>query len=83
MELERQTYYHLIHLGVKSLLVDRMGHFNEDEYHQTLNVMTGKSSCFSMSDDELIGTVDNLRDEGYLEEVKSMIPKLTRSTSIS
>ncbi|MDA0147812.1 hypothetical protein [Vibrio sp. LaRot3] len=83
MELERQTYYHLIHLGVKSLLVDRMGHFNNDEYHHTLNIMTGKSSCFSMSDDELIGTVDNLRDEGYLEEVKNLIPKVSREASIS
>lgn len=74
MEMKRHTYYHLIHHGIKCLLVDRIGHFTEPEYHQYLNVMTGKSSCFSMSNEELIGTVNALRDEGYLEELKTTIP---------
>ena len=28
-----------------------------------------------MSDDELRNTVDNLRQEGYLEDIKGLIPK--------
>ncbi|MGF1743122.1 regulatory protein GemA [Vibrio profundum] len=75
MEIHRHTYYGLIHHGIKSLLVERIGHFTEMEYHQYLSVITGKSSCFSMSDDELRNTVDNLRQEGYLEDIKGLIPK--------
>ncbi len=70
MEVHRHTYYRLIHHGIKSLLADRLGHFTEIEYHQYLNVMTGKSSCFAMSDEELKLAVDNLRNEGYLEDLK-------------
>ncbi len=70
MEVHRHTYYRFIHHGIKSLLVDRLGHFTEIEYHQYLNVMTGKSSCFAMSDEELKLAVDNLRNEGYLEDLK-------------
>lgn len=73
MEVQRHTYYRLIHHGIKTLLVDRVGHFSEIEYHEYLNVMTGKSSCFSMSDEELQFTVDNLRNEGYLEDIKHQI----------
>lgn len=76
MDIHRHTYYGLIHHGIKTLLVDRVGHFTEMEYHQYLSLMTGKSSCFSMSDDELKGAVDNLRNEGYLEDMKSLIPRL-------
>ncbi|MCW8334350.1 hypothetical protein J4N42_05635 [Vibrio sp. SCSIO 43135] len=76
MEVQRHTYYGLIHHGIKSLLVDRIGHFTEMEYHEYLALMTGKSSCFAMSNDELINTVDNLRNEGYLEDFKGQIPKL-------
>lgn len=75
MEIHRHTYYGLIHHGIKSLLVERIGHFTEMEYHQYLSVITGKSSCFSISDDELRNTVDNLRQEGYLEDIKGLIPK--------
>ncbi|NOH81597.1 hypothetical protein F0231_17805 [Vibrio sp. RE86] len=73
MEVQRHTYYRLIHHGIKSLLVDRIGHFTELEYHEYLNGMTGKSSCFAMSDDELRFAVDNLRSEGYLEDWKKLI----------
>lgn len=73
MEVQRHTYYRLIHAGIKSLLVDRVGHFTELEYHQYLNGMTGKSSCFSMSNEELLFTVESLRDEGYLEDYKRIM----------
>lgn len=70
MEIQRHTYYRLIHHGIKSLLVDRVGHFTELEYHQYLGLMTGKSSCFAMTDEELQLTVENLKSEGYLEDCK-------------
>ncbi|RJX70163.1 hypothetical protein DZ860_13480 [Vibrio sinensis] len=75
MDIHRHTYYRLIHHGVKSLMVDRIGHFSEMEYHEYLQSMTGKSSCFSMSNDELQITVSNLRSEGYLEDMKRLIPR--------
>ncbi|AUI86393.1 hypothetical protein BS333_08340 [Vibrio azureus] len=73
MTIHRHTYYGLIHHGIKALLLDRVGHYTEEEYHQYLNLMTGKSTCFTMSYDELEATVDNLLHEGYLEDVKSLI----------
>lgn len=73
MEVQRHTYYRLIHHGIKSLLVERVGHFTELDYHQYLNSMTGKSSCFSMSDEELQFTIDSLRDEGYLEDYQRIL----------
>ena len=76
MELHRHTYYRLIHHGIKCLLVDRIGHFTENEYHDYLNHMTGKSSCFAMSNEELRVTVSNLKEEGYLEDIKPLISSL-------
>ncbi|GEM74610.1 hypothetical protein [Vibrio sagamiensis] len=73
MTIQRHTYYGLIHHGIKALLLDRVGHYTEEEYHQYLSLMTGKSTCFTMSYDELEATVDNLLHEGYLEDVKSLI----------
>ena len=75
MMLHRHTYYGLIHHGVKTLLLDRVGHYTEEEYHHYLNLMTGKSTCFTMSHDELEATVDNLLREGYLEDVKTFITR--------
>ncbi|WP_413788369.1 hypothetical protein [Vibrio campbellii] len=49
MMLHRHTYYGLIHHGIKTLLLDRVGHYTEEEYHQYLNLMTGKSTCFTVS----------------------------------
>ncbi len=80
MDIHRHTYYGLIHHGIKSLLVDRVGHFTELDYHEYLSLMTGKSSCFSMSNEELQVTVDNLKSEGYLEDLKRLIPKLEESS---
>ncbi|BBL88525.1 hypothetical protein VroAM7_11780 [Vibrio rotiferianus] len=73
MLMQRHTYYGLIHHGIKALLLDRVGHFTEDEYHQYLSIMTGKSTCFTMSEEELEMTVHNLLHEGYLEDVKSFV----------
>ncbi|EHD2241232.1 hypothetical protein JRK37_002332 [Vibrio vulnificus] len=73
MTLHRRTYYGLIHHGMKALLLDRIGHFTEDEHHHYLGITTGKTTCFSMTDDELEVTVENLRTEGYLEDMKRVI----------
>ncbi|MDN3698147.1 MULTISPECIES: hypothetical protein [Vibrio] len=81
MTVQRHTYYGLIHHGIKALLLDRIGHFTESEYHQYLDLMTGKSSCFAMSCEELHSTVENLRSEGYLEDIKGLIPQF-QSTSM-
>ena len=76
MEIHRHTYYRLIHHGIKSLLVDRIGHFTEHEYHDYLNYMTGKSSCFAMTNEALEVAVTNLKNEGYLEDIKPLIRRL-------
>ncbi|KKP11484.1 hypothetical protein VS84_02318 [Vibrio cholerae] len=48
---------------------DRMGYYSALDYQQTLYGMTGKSSCLTMSDDELASTLEALRSEGYLHEL--------------
>ncbi len=72
----RDTYYRLIDHGMKSLLVDRMGQFTEIAYHDYLLLTTGKSSCFTMTDDELKTTLFDLKNEGYLEDIKTQIAHL-------
>ncbi|RBM27253.1 hypothetical protein DLR61_14835 [Vibrio tarriae] len=69
MELQRHHCYDLIHIGMRELLEDRMGYFSALDYQQTLYGMTGKSSCLTMSDDELTATVENLKIEGYLVDL--------------
>ncbi len=76
MDSYRHTYYRLIHHGMKSLLVDRMGQFTELAYHEYLYMITGKSNCFSMTDDELKSTLCDLKNEGYLEDIKNQITHL-------
>ncbi|HCH1192776.1 TPA: hypothetical protein NKP78_004870 [Vibrio parahaemolyticus] len=78
MLLHRHTYYGLIHHGIQALLLDRIGRYTEEEYHQYLSLMTGKSTCFTMTHEELEATVDNLLREGYLEDVKSLISQYQR-----
>lgn len=73
MGLHRRTYYGLIHHGFKALLLDRLGHYSDDEYHHYLGLTTGKTTCFAMTDDELAITVENLRCEGYLEDMKRVV----------
>lgn len=51
MTMQRHIYYSLIHHGIETLLQERMGYFDEAAYHRTLRTMTGKSSCFNLSDD--------------------------------
>jgi len=75
MTLQRHTYYSLIHHGIKTLLMDRVGHFTEREYHEYLDLTTGKSTCFAMSEQELENTLDNLKSEGYLEDIKKPISR--------
>lgn len=70
MELDRTTYYDLIHHGVTSLLAERFGHHTDVDYHHYLSLTTGKSCCFAMSDEELQSVVDELKNEGYLEDIK-------------
>ena len=38
--------------------------------------MTGKSSCFAMTNEELEVAVTNLKNEGYLEDIKPLIRRL-------
>ncbi len=68
MDINRHTYYGLIHDGIKELVVERFGHYSEQEYHQILNSMTGKADCFLMSNEELAHTLEHLKTEGYLSE---------------
>ncbi|MDE1242143.1 hypothetical protein [Vibrio aestuarianus] len=80
MDMHRNTYYDLIHYGIKELVIDRIGHFSEVEYHQYLGLITGKESCISMTNEELLITVANLKSEGYLEDMKHGIPQLEPSS---
>ncbi|MGR5069123.1 MULTISPECIES: hypothetical protein [Vibrio] len=73
MLLHRHTYYRLIHHGIKALLLDRVGHFTEERYHQYLLMTTGKSSCFTLSLEELESTVEALISSGYLDDVSDVI----------
>lgn len=66
MNINRHTYYGLVHKGVKALLEDRMGFFDDDEYRNYLGITTGKTSCKALSDDELRKVVQELKQEGYL-----------------
>jgi hypothetical protein len=59
--------------------MDRIGHFTEREYHEYLDLTTGKSTCFTMSEEELEQTLDNLKSEGYLEDIKQLIPRYQTS----
>lgn len=72
--MNRFTYYDLIHHGIRCFATDRLGAYSEPEFSMYLSLMIGKDSCSDMSDDELINAVDNLRQEGYLEEIKRLIP---------
>ncbi|MCE7729641.1 regulatory protein GemA [Vibrio campbellii] len=66
MEINRNKYYGMIHKGVHTLLKDRMGFSDDDEYRNYLGLTVGKTSCKDMSDEELIEMVKGLRSEGYL-----------------
>ncbi|WP_417883058.1 regulatory protein GemA [Vibrio rumoiensis] len=81
MKINRRSYYGLIHKGVKALLVDRMGHFDDDEYRNYLGITTGKTSCKDLSDDELRLLVRELKAQGYLQDSPAFKKRLGGSSS--
>ncbi len=74
MKLKRHTYYGLIHKGVKALLLERFGFYNDDEYRNYLGLLMGKTSCKAMTDAELNHLIEHLKGEGFLENVKRRRP---------
>lgn len=76
MTMQRHCYYTLIHQGIETLLQERFGASDNSAYHQTLRDMTGKSSCFNLSDDELEQLVENLSNEGYLHNAQALACQL-------
>lgn len=64
--INRNGHYAMIHKGVNALLKDRMGFSDDDEYRNWLAITTGKTSCKSLTDDELIVVVKQLRESGYI-----------------
>lgn len=71
MTMQRHCYYSLIHQGIEALLQERYAASDNAAYHQALHHMTGKSSCFNLSDNELEQLVENLSNEGYLPPARS------------
>ncbi len=65
--INRKGYYGMIHKGVHALLNDRMGFCDDDEYRNWLSINTGKTSCTTMSDEELVSIVKQLREAGYIQ----------------
>ncbi len=43
MTLQRHTYYGLIHHGIKTLLIDRVGHFTQREYQEYVENLSIKA----------------------------------------
>jgi len=64
--MHRHTMYGLVHKGVKALLIQRLGFYDDDEYRNHLGLRTGKTSCKAMSDTELRQLVACLTQEGFL-----------------
>lgn len=68
MKINRHAYYGLVHKGVKALLLDRMGFYDDDEYRNYLGIHTGQTSCKDLSDESLRQLVNELKQQGYLED---------------
>ncbi|CAK1992805.1 Regulatory protein GemA [Vibrio crassostreae] len=68
MKINRQAYYGLVHKGVKALLNDRLGFYDDDEYRNYLGIQTGQTSCKNLSDGALRQLVEELKQQGYLED---------------
>lgn len=81
MKINRHAYYGLVHKGVKALLEERMGFFDNDEYRNYLGITIGKTSCKDLTDDELRFLVRELRDQGYLQDSPAFKKRLGGSTS--
>ncbi|PKF50909.1 regulatory protein GemA [Enterovibrio nigricans] len=78
-KVNRPALYGLVHKGIKALLTERMGYFDDDEYRNYLSLATGgKLSCKEMSDTELKQLVDRLTREGWLTRYT---PRLGGETS--
>ncbi|CAK1712575.1 Regulatory protein GemA [Vibrio crassostreae] len=68
MKINRHAYYGLVHKGVKALLNDRLGFYDDDEYRNYLGIQTGQTSCKNLSDGVLRQLVEELKQQGYLED---------------
>ncbi|MEZ8447004.1 regulatory protein GemA [Vibrio splendidus] len=68
MKINRHAYYGLVHKGVKALLKDRLGFYDDDEYRNYLGIQTGQTSCKNLSDGALRQLVEELKQQGYLED---------------
>lgn len=68
MKINRHAYYGLVHKGVKALLNDRLGFYDDDEYRNYLGIQTGQTSCKNLSDGALRQLVEELKQQGYLED---------------
>ena len=68
MKINRHAYYGLVHKGVKALLNDRLGFYDDDEYRNYLGIQTGQTSCNNLSDGALRQLVEELKQQGYLED---------------
>ncbi|WP_172379774.1 regulatory protein GemA [Vibrio sp. Vb339] len=81
MKINRHAYYGLVHKGVKALLNDRMGFYDDDEYRNYLGIQTGQTSCKDLSDDTLRELVAELKRQGYLEDSIKFKKRLGGSSS--
>ncbi|CDT71911.1 regulatory protein GemA [Vibrio sp. F13] len=81
MKINRHAYYGLVHKGVKALLNDRMGFYDDDEYRNYLGIQTGQTSCKDLSDDSLRELVAELKRQGYLEDSAKFKKRLGGSSS--
>ncbi|WGW01565.1 regulatory protein GemA [Vibrio sp. YMD68] len=81
MKINRHAYYGLVHKGVKALLNDRMGFYEDDEYRNYLGIQTGQTSCKDLSDDTLRELVAELKRQGYLEDSTKFKKRLGGSSS--
>ncbi len=81
MKINRHAYYGLVHKGVKALLIDRMGFFDEDEYRNYLGITTGKTSCKALTDDQLRAVVRQLKQDGYLDDSPAFKQRLGGQSS--
>ncbi|EJR3664440.1 regulatory protein GemA [Vibrio cholerae] len=81
MKINRHAYYGLVHKGVKALLLDRMGFFDGDEYRNYLGIQTGKTSCKDLTDGALMQLVNELKQQGYLEDSSNFKKRLGGSSS--
>lgn len=81
MKINRHAYYGLVHKGVKALLLDRMGFYDEDEYRNYLGIKTGLTSCKDLSDESLRQLVHELKQQGFLADSPKFKQRLGGNSS--